>query len=179
DARITQNAALFRRVRAVYEGRHAAGLRPDQVRLVELVYDRFARNGATLEGAAKERYAAIEQRLAELSTQFSNNVLADEEGYVLYLTEDQLSGLPESFVAAAAAAAAERGREGEYAITNTRSSMDPFLTYSDARDLRERVWRAYYSRGDHGVARAHHAPVAASIRRLARLRVSLGNHTYT
>ena len=164
DARITQNAALFRRVRAVYEGRHAAGLRPDQVRLVELVYDRFARNGATLEGAAKERYAAIEQRLAELSTQFSNNVLADEEGYVLYLTEDQLSGLPESFVAAAAAAAAERGREGEYAVTNTRSSMDPFLTYSDERDLRERVWRAYYSRGDNGDAHDNNALIAEILR---------------
>ncbi|WP_420456003.1 M3 family metallopeptidase [Rubrivirga sp.] len=145
---ITQNTALFDRVRQVYDARETLGLRPDQVRLVELVYDGFARNGATLDGPAKARYAAIDQRLAELYTAFGNNVLADEEGYVTYLTADQLSGLPDSYVAAAAAAAQERGRPGEYAVTNTRSSMDPFLTYSDERDLRERVWRTYYSRGD-------------------------------
>ena len=145
-----QNEPLFARVKTVYEGDERASLRPDQKRLVWLIYERFARNGATLEGEAKERYAAIDRRLAELYTQFANNVLADEEGYVHYLTEDQLSGLPESFVGAAAVAAAYREREGEYAITNTRSSMDPFLTFSDERDLREQVWRTYYDRGDNG-----------------------------
>jgi peptidyl-dipeptidase Dcp len=147
-SQITQNQALFARVRAVYEGDEMDTLRPDQQRLVQLTYDQFARNGATLEGEAAERYAAINQRLAELHTQFSNNVLHDEENYVTYITGDQLSGLPESFVEASAAAAASRGHEGQYAITNTRSSMDPFLTFSDERDLREQVWRNYYSRGD-------------------------------
>ena len=147
---ITQNAALFDRVRAVYDARETLGLRPDQLRLVELTYDGFARNGATLDAEAKARYAAIDQRLSELYTAFGNHILADEEGYVTYLTADQLSGLPASVVAAAAAAAESRGRAGEYAITNTRSSMDPFLTYSDERDLRETVWRTYYSRGDNG-----------------------------
>jgi len=147
---ITQNAALFARIKAVYEGEEIKSLRPDQQRLVWLVYDRFARNGATLQGEAKERYAAINKRLAELHTKFSNNVLADEEGYVQYLTADQLSGLPRSFIQAAAAAATERGHEGKYAITNTRSSMDPFLTFSAERELREKVWRTYYSRGDNG-----------------------------
>ncbi|MGB7491521.1 MAG: M3 family peptidase, partial [Thermoanaerobaculia bacterium] len=118
-SKITQNAKLFERIKAVYESDERDGLRPDQQRLVWLVYDGFARNGATLEGEAKERYAAINQRLAELQTKFSNNILADEEGYVLYLTEDQLGGLSSSFVAAAAAAATDRGHEGEYAITNT------------------------------------------------------------
>ncbi len=172
SSQITQNEALFRRVRSVYERRNELGLRPDQKRLVELVYDGFARNGATLEGAARERYAAINQRLAELHTRFANNVLADEEGYVLYLTEDQLSGLPESFVAAAAAAAAERGREGEYAVTNTRSSMDPFLTYSDERALREQVWRTYYSRGDNGDEHDNNA-LLVEILRLRDERVGL------
>jgi peptidyl-dipeptidase Dcp len=148
--RITQNEELFERIKAVYESDEMASLRPDEQRLVWLIYDRFARNGATLEGDAKVRYGEINKRLAELHTQFANNVLADEEGYVTYLTEDQLSGLPKAFVTAAAAAAAERGREGEYAITNTRSSMDPFLTFSDERDLREQVWRNYYARGDNG-----------------------------
>ena len=147
---ITQNADLFARVRSVYDERESLGLDDAEVRLVELVYDEFARNGATLTGADKERYAAIDTRLAELYTQFGNNVLADEEGYVTYISEDQLSGLPESFVRAAAVAAEERDRPGEYAITNTRSSMDPFLTYSDERDLRETVWRTYYSRADNG-----------------------------
>ena len=149
-SKITQNENLFARVRAVYEGEEFQQLRPDQQRLVWLTYDQFASNGATLDGDAKERYAAINSRLAELHTQFANNVLADEEGYVTYITAEQLGGLPDSFVAAAAAAATDRGREGEYAITNTRSSMDPFLTYSNERDLRETVWRTYYSRGDNG-----------------------------
>ena len=152
SSKIIQNEELFERVAAVHEAVEAGeiDLRPDQERLVQLTYDQFARNGATLDGAAKERYAAINQELAELHTRFANNVLADEEGYVLYLDESQLSGLPDSFVKAAAAAAAQRGREGEYAVTNTRSSADPFLTYSDERELRERVWRTFYSRGDNG-----------------------------
>jgi len=145
---INQNKDLFARVQAVYESDAVETLRPDQQRLVQLTYDGFARNGATLDGEAAERYAAIQSRLAELHTQFSNNVLADEESYVTWLSEDQLSGLPDSLVRAAAAAAADRDREGEYAILNTRSSMDPFLTYSDERELRREVWETYYARGD-------------------------------
>lgn len=148
--KITQNEALFERVRTVYESDALKTLAPDEQRLVWLTYDGFASNGATLEGDAKARYGEINARLAELHTKFANNVLADEEGYVTYISADQLSGLPESFVTAAAAAADERGRAGEYAITNTRSSMSPFLTYSDERDLRETVWRTYYNRGDNG-----------------------------
>jgi peptidyl-dipeptidase Dcp len=171
-SKVTQNQALFERVAAVHGSDEVAGLRPDQQRLVQLVYDGFARNGATLEGEAKDRFAAINQRLAELHTSFANNVLADEEGYVLYLDESQLGGLPDSFVRAAAAAAAERGHEGEYAILNTRSSMDPFLTYSTERDLRERVWRTYYSRGDNGDENDNNA-VIAEILQLRDERVGL------
>jgi peptidyl-dipeptidase Dcp len=147
---ITQNKELFKRIRAVHESDEVKSLRADQQRVVQLVYDRFARNGATLEGEASERYTEINQRLAVVHSQFSNNILADEESYVVYLTEEQLGGLPESLQIAASAAAAERGHPREYAITNTRSSMDPFLTYSDQRELREKVWRNYYSRGDNG-----------------------------
>jgi peptidyl-dipeptidase Dcp len=148
--RITQNQQLFTRVKAVYESPRVRRMRPDQQRLVRLVYDGFAREGATLEGAAKERYGAIDKRLAELYTTFGNNVLHDEESYVTYLKKSDLGGLPDSLVKAAAAAAEARGRKGEYAVTNTRSSMDPFLTYSTNRPLREKVWRAYYDRGDNG-----------------------------
>ena len=160
NTKIIQNQALFDRIRTVYESDEAKTLRPDQQRLLQLVYDRFARNGATLTGEKKKRYAEIDQRLAELYTQFGDNVLADEEGYVTYLMEDQLGGLPESYIRAAAAAAAERGREGDYAVTNTRSSMDPFLTFSDERDLREKVWRTYYSRGDNGDENDNNALIA-------------------
>ena len=150
SSKILQNEALFHRVRAVYEGDEYASLDPAQQRVVWLIYDSFASQGATLEGAAKERFAAINSRLAELYTRFANNILADEESYVTWLTSEDLDGLPESVKNAAGAAAAERGEEGRWAIINTRSSMDPFLTYSNNRVLRERVWRNYYSRGNNG-----------------------------
>ena len=149
-SKINQNEKLFSRIKAVYESDELATLSDEEQRITWLIYNGFARNGATLEGEAKARYAEINKELASLHTKFSNNVLADEENYVTYITEDQLDGLPESFVKAAAAAATERGKEGQYAITNTRSSMDPFLTYSTHRDLREKVWTTYYSRGDNG-----------------------------
>ena len=150
NSKITQNDALFQRVKAVYESDAVKAMRPDQQRLVQLTYDGFARNGATLNGPDKARYAAINKRLSELHTKFANNVLHDEENYVTFLTEDQLGGLPESLVRAAAAAAESRGEPGKYAITNTRSSMSPFLTYSTERDIRQTVWTNYYSRGDNG-----------------------------
>ena len=171
-SKITQNEKLFARVQTVYESDAYQSMRPDQQRLVWLTYDQFASNGATLEGAAKERYAEINQRLAELHTKFANNVLADEEGYVTYISADQLGGLPSSFVTAAAAAATDRDHDGEYAITNTRSSMDPFLTYSDERDLRETVWRTYYSRGDNGDDKDNNALIA-EILQLRHERVGL------
>ncbi|WP_161890658.1 M3 family metallopeptidase [Pontibacter russatus] len=150
SSKISQNEQLFQRVKTVYEQSLKNPLPADQQRVVELVYEDFAMQGADLDAAAKERYAVINKELSSLYTAFSNNVLADEENYVVYLTKDQLSGLPESFVSAAAKAAADRGQEGKYAVTNTRSSMDQFLTYSDERELREKVWRTYYSRGDNG-----------------------------
>ncbi len=171
-SKITQNQALFVRIKAVHESDEIDSLRPDQQRLVWLVYDSFARNGATLEGEAKERYAEINKRLAEIHTDFSNNLLADEEGYVTYIHKDQLSGLPGSFVQAAAAAATEREHEGDYAITNTRSSMDPFLTFSDQRDLREKVWRTYYARGDNGDDHDNNA-IIAEILQLRNERIHL------
>ena len=171
ESRIVQNAALFARVRAVAEGEELATLTPQQRRLVEVVHTRFRKAGAGLEGDAKRRHAEIQSRLAELSTRFANNVLADEEGHVTYLREDQLGGLPHSFVQAAAAAARERGREGEFAVANTRSAMDPFLTFSDERELRETVWRTFYGRADGGEHDNH--PVMEEILRLRQERSAL------
>ncbi|PQA85786.1 peptidase M3 [Marinicaulis flavus] len=149
-SKINQNEKLFARVKAVYEGEEMERLSPEQQRLVWLVYDGFASNGATLKGEAKERYAAINKRLAELHTKFANNVLHDEESYAVYFDEDEAGGLPSDFLAAAKDAAERMEGEGDYAVTNTRSSMDPFLTFADDRDLRRQVWEMYYSRGDHG-----------------------------
>jgi len=172
SSKITQNEKLFDRVKGVYESDALKNMRPDQQRLVSLVYDSFARNGATLDETKKKRYAEINERLSKLHTNFSNNVLADEEGYVLYLNKDQLGGLPESFVKAAGAAATSRDKDGQYAITNTRSSMSPFLTYSTERDLRQKVWETYYSRGDNGDEYDNNA-IIAEILKLRDERVGL------
>ena len=149
-SKINQNEQLFKRISAVYNSDATKAMSPANQRLVLLTYNNFARNGATLNVADKKRYADINLRLAQLQTKFGNNILADEEGYVLYLDKSQLGGLPESIISVAAAAAEARDHQGQYAITNTRSSMDPFLTYSTERKLRKTVWNSYYSRGDNG-----------------------------
>ncbi|GGD93100.1 M3 family metallopeptidase [Planktosalinus lacus] len=148
NSKIQQNKALFQRIKTVYENAQKQPLDTEKQRLVKLTYQEFEMNGANLNEEDKKRFAEMNKELSSLYTKFSNNVLHDEENYVTYITKDQLSGLPGSFINAAAKAASDRGRESEYAITNTRSSMDPFLTYSDERSLREKVWRTYYSRGD-------------------------------
>jgi len=172
NSKITQNDKLFQRVKTVYESDAVKKMRPDQQRLVQLTYDGFARNGATLNEADKKRYAEINGRLSKLHTDFSNNVLADEEGYILYINKNQLSGLPDSFAKAAAATATTNGKDGQYAITNTRSSMSPFLTYSNERDLRQKVWETYYSRGDNGDEHDNNA-IIAEILKLRDERVGL------
>jgi len=148
SSKISQNKKLFGRIKTVYDNSIKSPLDDDQQRVVQLIYENFAMEGANLDEKAKKRYAEINKELSQLYTSFSNNVLHDEESYVTYLEKEQLGGLPDSFVKAAAKAATDRDEEGKYAITNTRSSMDPFLTYSDERELREKVWETYYSRGD-------------------------------
>ena len=101
--------------------------------------------------AAKKRLAEITERLATLGTTFSQNVLADEQAYTLVLeTEDDRAGLPDFVLAAARAAATERGMDGKHVITLSRSSVEPFLQFSARRDLREKVFRAWIARGDDG-----------------------------
>ncbi len=150
NSKISQNEDLFKRIKTVYENSQKTPLPDEEQRVINLIYEEFAMEGANLDKEAKKEYADINKELSGLYTQFSNNVLADEENYVTYLDKDQLGGLPESYVKSAAQAAADRGQGGKYAVTNTRSSMDPFLTYSSERDLREKVWKNYYSRGDNG-----------------------------
>ncbi|QSS96812.1 M3 family metallopeptidase [Psychroflexus sp. ALD_RP9] len=148
SSKINQNKALFQRIKTVFEKSQKKPLKPQQQRVVDLIYKNFEMRGANLNEEDKKRYAAINKELAKLYTQFSNNVLHDEENYVTYLDSTQLDGLPKSFVSAAKKAAEERDQPNLFAITNTRSSMDPFLTYSTNRKLRQQVWENYYSRGD-------------------------------
>jgi peptidyl-dipeptidase Dcp len=150
---IIQNGMLFRRIKAVYDARGSSRLTPEQQRLALVVYRRFARRGAALGPAAKSRLKEINQRLASLYTTFSQNLLAEEaQGTIVLEREEDLEGLPDSLRASAAAAAAARNMEGRWLLTNTRSSIEPFLTYSTRRDLREKAWRIWTMRGDNGDA---------------------------
>lgn len=175
SSKISQNEKLFKRIKTVYDNAQKTPLEADQQRVVELTYKSFAMNGAELDEEKKKRYAAINKELSELYTNFSNNILEDEEGYVTYLTKDQLSGLSEPLIKAYAKAATDRDQDGKYAVTNTRSSMDPFLTYSDERAIREKVWRNYYSRGDNGDEKDNNENIA-KILKLRKERVGLLGH---
>ena len=151
---ITQNKALFKRIEAVYNARTTSGLTPEQQRLTWLYYTSYARSGAQLNDADKAKLTEMNQKMATLFTQFSQNVLWDEGNRTTFLTTDaELAGLPDSVRAGAAAAAERAGKKGQWAIINTRSSVEPFLTFSTRRDLREKVWRNFVSRGDNGDAR--------------------------
>ena len=149
--KVNQNTALFRRLEAVYNSPDKSKLTPEQQRLVWLYYTNAVRAGAKLDAPAKARLSEINQRLAALFTSFNQNVLADETDQILVLnSEAELAGLPQALRDAAAAAATAKGQPGKWVITNTRSSVDPFLTYSDRRDLREKVWRMFINRGESG-----------------------------
>jgi peptidyl-dipeptidase Dcp len=144
------NEKLFRRIDELYGQRAKLGLSQEETRVLERFHTRFVRSGAQLAAEAKKRFAAINERLATLGTQFSQNVLADEKAYTLVLeAKEDLAGLPEFLVNAAAEAAEERGMAGKHVITLSRSSIEPFLQFSKRRDLRETAWRAWMSRGEH------------------------------
>jgi peptidyl-dipeptidase Dcp len=177
--KITQNERLFQRIGAVYEQRETVGLTPEQQRLTWFHHNNFVRAGARLDAQAKERLSVINQRLAGLFTAFSQNVLADENHYMLVLDkEEDLAGLPESVRSSAAAAATERGQEGKWAILNTRSSVEPFLTHSSRRDLREKVWRTFYSRGDNNDDRDNNANITEILKLRAERAKLLGYQTH-
>ena len=149
---IMMNAVLFGRIAALHDNRAELGLTSEQLRLLERSYNRFHRSGAGLDETAKARMAEINERLASLGTSFSHHLLADEQDWCMELGEDDTAGLPASFVAAAKAAAEERGMAGKAIITTSRSSMEPFLKSSTRRDLREKAYKAFIERGNNGNA---------------------------
>ena len=176
---ITQNEALFKRIEAVYNSPAKAKLTPEQQRLTWLYYTNFVRAGARLDAAAKKRLSEINQKLAGLYTKFSQNVLAEEnDQFIVLKSEDELAGLPQSLRDAAAAAAETKKQPGTWVIINTRSSIDPFLTYADRRDLREKAWRMFVNRGDNGDAHDNNAIITEILQLRAERAKLLGFPTH-
>jgi peptidyl-dipeptidase Dcp len=161
DDKITFNTKLFARVTAVYEAREQ--LDPEQRRLVELRYERMVHAGAKLSPDDKAKVGQLNEQLAGLFAEFSKKVLADENAWTV-LEDNDLAGLPPSLKASYAAAATERKLDGKWAVVNTRSSVDPFLASSSRRDLREKVWKTFKSRGDNGGDNDTHATFARIIK---------------
>jgi peptidyl-dipeptidase Dcp len=144
------NPDLFSRIDALHARRESLDLGAEQVRMLERIHLDFVLDGAALPATARKRYGEIVERLAVLTTQFGQNVLGDETHHVVWLRQAQdLAGLPDDVRAAARAAAGERGEPDAWAITLSRSLAVPFLTYSARRDLRERVYAAWKTRGEH------------------------------
>jgi len=175
---ITSNAALFARIDAVMQNAETAGLDAEQKRVLERTHLAFVRAGAQLAPEEKKRLGEILERLATLGTQFSQNVLADEKTYELPLAEEDLVGLPEFLIQAARKAAEERGSAAKYVITLSRSLIEPFLTFSPRRDLREQAFKAWISRGENGGASDNRAIIAEMLKlRRERARL-LGYKTF-
>ena len=176
---ITQNEALFKRIEAVYNSPDKAKLNAEQQRVTWLYYTNFVRAGARLNADAKKRLSAINQQLAGLFTKFSQNVLAEEtDQFIVLKSEEELAGLPQSLRDAAAAAAETKKQPGTWVIMNTRSSIDPFLSYSDRRDLREKAWRMFVNRGDNGGDKDNNAIITEILQLRAERAKLLGYQTH-
>ncbi|MBL0374672.1 M3 family metallopeptidase [Rhizobium sp. KVB221] len=148
-SKIGQNEALFRRIDALWEAKDTLGLTLEETRVLERHWKGFVKSGAKLPKEQQTRLAAINERLASLGANFGQNVLADEKSWALYLTsEDELAGLPDFLRDAMAGAAANRGEKGKFAVTLSRSIIEPFLTFSENRALREEAFRAWTARGE-------------------------------
>ena len=146
---ILLNERLFERIKRVYENREKENLTPEQKRLTEIYYKRFLRNGAALPQEMKDRLRKINEELGLLELKFSDNVLAENNAFQMVLDKrEELAGLPEGVVSGAAEAAQERGLTGKWVFTLHKPSLLPFLTYSDRRDLREKLYRGYFEKGN-------------------------------
>ncbi|MFZ1702409.1 MAG: M3 family metallopeptidase [Pyrinomonadaceae bacterium] len=178
--KITQNAALFKRIETIYQIDQKKKTAPSEKgRLIWLYYTNFARAGAKADPASKKRLSEINQRLASLYTKFSQNLLGDEsQVYLTLKSEDDLAGLPQSQRDAAAQAATSKKVENAWLIRNTRSSIDPFLTYSDRRDLREKAWKMFINRGDNGDERDNNALISEILQFRAERAKLLGFPTH-
>lgn len=175
-AAIGMNESLYARVAAVWDARD--GLNAEQRRLVERQVKGFRRSGVGLAENQKARLKAIVERLSALGTRFSQNVLADEKAYAKLLSKGDLDGLPDFLVAAMARAASDRGHEGAYAVTLSRSIIEPFLTFSARRDLREETFKAWIARGANGGESDNRALIAEMVALRAERAKLLGYPTF-
>jgi peptidyl-dipeptidase Dcp len=169
---VMQNAALFQRIETVYRSSELKSLTKEQQRLAWKYFSDFIRAGAKLDASKKARLSEINQRLASLFTQFNQNLLADESSFILFQEEKDLVGLSENLKASAKASAKAHGFDGQWAINNTRSSVEPFLVQSERSDLRQKVWQSFMNRGANGDARDNHAGIS-EILQLRRERAKL------
>ena len=167
---ITSNAALFARIEALWQDRETLDLTAEQARVLMLTRRGFVRAGAQLQGAEAARLTEIKQRLAELGTQFTQNLLADERDWFMDLSEQDLQALPGFVQDAARAAGAERGRGP--VVTTSRSLIVPFLQFCPDRALREKAYEAWTARGAMGGATDNRA-IAAEVLKLREERAAL------
>lgn len=174
---ITLNEPLWKRVKSVYENRNGLSLNPEDEMLLQQTYESFAHSGADLQGDDRETYRKLTAELSELTTRFGQNVLRELNNCEMWLTADDLDGLPADLINEAAASAKERNRDGEYRFSFDAPVYMQFMKYSSRRDLREKMYRAYSSRnlsGDY-----NNVPVMERIaeirRQIAKL---LGSETY-
>jgi len=172
------NERLFRRIDALFNDRLALKLDGESLRVLERYHLDFVRAGAKLEGKARARLAEISERLASLGTDFSQNVLADEQDFVLPLSEEEVAGLPDYARAAAEETAKERSVDAPFAITTARSSVEPFLQFASRRDLRERVFRAWTARGNNNNSHNNLGIVAETVKLRSERARLLGYPTF-
>ncbi len=176
---IMMNRSLFGRIDALYRNRDSLGLEAEASRVLELKWRSFVRSGAQLNKTDQAQLAAINQRLAVLGTEFSQNVLADERDYALVLeTNEDLAGLPDSLISSMSAAAEERGQKDRYVVTLSRSIVEPFLTCSERRDLRETAFRAWVGRGEGSGERDNRPLVAEMVSLRAEKATLLGYSSF-
>ena len=175
--RITFDPKLFARIEAIYAKRNSSGLDAQQIRLVTRIRDAYVRQGAQLTPEQKTQLSAINQQLATAFSEFSEKLLADESTAITVTDEARLAGVPDSVKAVARAAAVERKQQG-WAIVNTRSAVDPVLTFANDRALREQVWRAFVNRGDNGDANDTNATIAKIVKLRADRAHLLGFKTH-
>ncbi len=174
---ITLNEKLWERVKAVYDNRANLNLNSEDSMLLQTTYDSFALSGATLQGEDREKYRELSSELSALTTAFGQNVLKEMNTYEVYLGADDLAGLPESSVTAAAEAAEAKGRKGEYLFTLDQPVYSAFMKYSERPDLREKMYRLYNGRNTKG-----EYSNLDNIRRISELRLEiaklLGSENY-
>ncbi len=177
--KINQNKKLFTRIEAVYNSKEKSKLTGEQQRLIWLYYTNFVRQGAQLNDADKAKVAGINKELASLFTLFSQNLLAEEHNqYVALKTESDFDGLPEEVKKAAIAEAKERKLDVMGCVANTRSSIEPFLTFSTRRDLREKAFDIFVKRGDNGNANDNNATLVSILELRTKKAKLLGYPTF-